>query len=76
MQILIFLKEQKECNKDISETRVDLANLERLEKETSGDYTKFLLDETARLEKEFKRLCDVENCNIFVNLYALATVLL
>jgi hypothetical protein len=50
------------CHKDISDTRVDLANLERLERETSGDYTKFLLDETARLEKEFKRLCDIESC--------------
>ena len=41
-----------------------MANIERIEKESSGDYTKFLLDETARLEKEFKRLCGIENCKI------------
>jgi hypothetical protein len=44
----------------IYQTRIDLSNLERMERESAGDNTKLLLDETARMEKEFKRLSDVE----------------
>jgi hypothetical protein len=44
----------------IYQTRLDLCNLERMERESAGDNTKLLLDETARMEKEFKRLSDVE----------------
>lgn len=57
-----MLQENDGCHKYISESRVDLANFERMQKETAGINTKIMLEETARLEKEFKRLCEIEQC--------------
>ena len=45
---------------DITQCRIDLANLERMDKDNSMGYTKFLLDETARIEREFAQLTNVE----------------
>ena len=48
----------------IYQTRIELATLERTQKEGASTAMKSLLDETARLEKSFKRLSEIEACSI------------
>lgn len=54
------VQEQKDV---IYQTRIELATLERTQKEGAATSMKSLLDETARLEKAFKRLSEIEACS-------------
>jgi hypothetical protein len=44
----------------IYQTRIEIATIERMEKESSGSSMKSLLEDTARIEKEFRKLSEIE----------------
>lgn len=60
-KVRINLTEVVQNQKDvIYQTRIDVATIERMEKESSGSSMKSLLEDTARLEKEFRKLSEIE----------------
>ena len=53
---------------EITQNRIDLANQERFDKDNSMSYTKYQLDDTARIEREFKQFCEIEQCNFLTGI--------
>ena len=46
----------------IYQTRIEVTAIERNEKDGASSSMKSLLEETARIEKSFKRLSEIEAC--------------
>jgi hypothetical protein len=55
--LIQVVQQQKDV---IYQTRIELATIERMEKDSSGSSMKSLLDETARIERDFRKLSEIE----------------
>lgn len=60
-QVTQLVQGQKDV---IYQTRIDVATIERMEKESSGSSMKSLLEDTARIEKEFRKLSEIEGGSV------------
>eukprot|EP01017_Pseudomicrothorax_dubius_P045149 TRINITY_DN7765_c0_g1_i1.p1 TRINITY_DN7765_c0_g1~~TRINITY_DN7765_c0_g1_i1.p1 ORF type:complete len:155 (+),score=38.11 TRINITY_DN7765_c0_g1_i1:134-598(+) len=55
-----LLKDLQNSRKEIQTLRSDLVALEHFNKEASNEITKYVMEEMLRVEKEFKRLLNVD----------------
>ena len=53
-------RDLENIKKDIQITRTEMISLEHLNKDAGADINKFTLEETLRIEKDFKKLCNLD----------------